>query len=352
MHTTPLALRLLALPLLLVAACSSDGGSSESADTSGDTLSQDTSSGSGSADTGSADTGSGIGDTTADATEDTAPDTTPPGGPYEACFPAFVNEVGVDFDSLGLPVAGECQGTIQQDFENIERVVFLGDSITNGTGGGNGGAYRDLLAARLTERYPGVVIDDCSVGGAVNADLLGNQIPDCFRTPEERKTLVIFTSGGNDVVQLALRKATLAEATPAIDGFVTSLRNALTFLADPANTPGGVRVVFANVYEFTDATGLMSSCPVAAFVGLTGTWADGVAAYAYLEEQYAQAARDFGFDVMFLEENFCGHGYNRNDPSGPCADRAGDLWIGPDCIHPTPAGHAAIADLFWALISR
>ena len=338
--------------LTVLAACSSDRSSSNGNGGTNDTGVEDT--GAGSADTTVEDTGAGSADATEADTEvaDTEVDTTPPGGPYEACFPEFANEVGVNFDEIGLPVAPECQGTTQQDFEGIERVVFLGDSITNGTGGGNGGAYRDLLAARLTERYPGVVIDDCSVGGAVNADLLGNQIPDCFRAPETRKTLVIFTSGGNDVVQLALRKAPLDEAKTAIDGFVTQLRDALTYLADPANTPGGVRVTFANVYEFTDATGLMSSCPVAAFVGLTGTWADGVAAYAYLEEQYARAASDFGFDVMFLEENFCGHGYNRNDPSGPCADRAGDLWIGPDCIHPTPAGHAAIADLFWALISR
>ena len=62
-----------------------------------------------------------------------------------------------------------------------------------GQGGGANGAYRVLLSQRLSERYPGVVIDDCSVGGAVNADLLGEQIPNCFDEPEDRRTLVIFT---------------------------------------------------------------------------------------------------------------------------------------------------------------
>ncbi|MBU6160800.1 MAG: SGNH/GDSL hydrolase family protein [Myxococcales bacterium] len=272
-------------------------------------------------------------------------------GGYEACFPEFVEQVGVSIDDLGMPVASACEGTVQQNFDGIERVVFLGDSITAGQGGGANGAYRVLLGERLSERYPGVVIDDCSEGGAVNGDLLAEQIPNCFASPEDRLTLVVFTSGGNDVVQLAFNKATLEEATPVIDGFVAELRAALDFLADPANTPGGVRVVYANVYEFTDATGVMSSCPLAAIAGLTGVWEDGVAAYAYMEEQYAALAAEFGFDVMFLEENFCGHGYNRDSPDSPCADRAGDLWIGSDCIHPNVAGHAAIADLFWGIIA-
>ena len=299
----------------------------------------------------------GVGDDTSGGADAGGDDTSTEGdtaasiGGYEACFPEFVEQVGVSIDDLGMPVAAACEGTVQQNFDGVERVVFLGDSITAGQGGGANGAYRVLLSQRLSERYPGVVIDDCSVGGAVNADLLGEQIPNCFDEPEDRRTLVIFTSGGNDVVQLAFQEASIEESIPFIDSFVAELRDALDFLADPANTPGGVLVVFANVYEFTDATGLLSGCPLAAIAGLPAQWDDGIAAYAYMEEQYAALAAEFGFDVMFLEENFCGHGYNRDSPDSPCADRAGDLWIGADCIHPNVAGHAAIADLFWGIIA-
>jgi lysophospholipase L1-like esterase len=303
----------------------------------------------GTADAGGDDTSGGA-DAGADAAaEDSGAITV---GPYEECFPEFVEEVGVSIDELDMPISDTCEGTIQQDFEGIERVVFLGDSITAGQGGGRDGAYRVLLGQRLAERYPGVVIDDCSEGGAVNADLLNEQIPECFTGPEDRRTLVVFTSGGNDVVQLAFQAAPLDESIPFIDGFVGELRDALEFLADPANTPGGVRVVFANVYEFTDATGILSGCPLAAVAGLPAVWEEGIDAYAYMEEQYAALAAEFGVDVMFLEENFCGHGYNRDSPDSPCNDRAGDLWIGPDCIHPNVEGHAAIADLFWGIISR
>lgn len=333
-----------------LAACGNDDAGDSGDEAGTDTGSPGTDTGGG-ADAGAEGDASTTTDTGGGSDAGTEEDTQGAIGGYEACFPEFVEVVGVSIDDLGMPVAAACEGTVQQNFEGVERVVFLGDSITAGQGGGANGAYRVLLSQRLQERYPGVVIDDCSVGGAVNADLLGEQIPNCFDGPEDRRTLVIFTSGGNDVVQLAFQEASIEESIPFIDGFVAELRDALDFLADPANTPGGVLVVFANVYEFTDATGLLSGCPLAAIAGLPAQWDDGIAAYAYMEEQYAALAAEFGFDVMFLEENFCGHGYNRNSPDSPCNDRAGDLWIGADCIHPNVDGHAAIADLFWGIIA-
>jgi hypothetical protein len=269
---------------------------------------------------------------------------------YAACYPEFVEFLGIDIDALGLPVGEHCAGSAQQDFEGIERVVFLGDSISAGVGAPAGQGYRDILSERLRERYPGIVVDDCSRGGSVVADLLGAQIPQCFPEAEERRTLVVFTSGGNDVVGLAFSKATVEEAQPDVDRIVGRLRETLAWLQDPANVPGGVRVVYANVYEFTDATGLLDGCRLLAASGLSGTWLDGLEVYARLETGYAQAAVDAGTDVMFLEELFCGHGFNRDDPTGPCYERRGELWLSNDCIHPNATGHAQIADAFWAII--
>lgn len=279
---------------------------------------------------------------------DTEPEPEPPGG-YAMCWPELEEVMSISIDALGLPVPDHCAGTGQQEFAGIERVVFFGDSITAGVGGGATGGYRRLLSTWLQQTYPGVQIDNCSVGGAVNRDLLVNQIPQCFPEPEDRKTLVIFTSGGNDVFPLALGRRSVERAQGDVERIVGELRDALAFLTDPENTPGGVRIIYANIYEFTDATGNLESCQRLAGV-LRGVWLDGITIYGQLQNGYAQAAVDFGADMMFLEEPFCGHGHNRLDPEGPCFFRAGDLWLDDDCIHPNGLGHTKIYESFRTII--
>ncbi len=280
----------------------------------------------------------------------------PPDGPtYATCYPHILTHFGIDYDLLGAKVGEHCLGTDHQDIDAIDRVVFLGDSITAGGGTSGSNAYAERLTVMLKERFgDDLQVDDCSQGGAVNSSLMGSQIPNCFPGVEPKRTLVILTSGGNDLVQLAFQKPTFAAARPGIDVFVGQLRTALAFFADAERFPTGAHVVFANIYEFTDGTGMMDSCEFAAFAGLTGMWDDGVQIYAYTETEYMKAAIEYGADVLFLEEMFCGHGHNAADPEGPCFGFHDDseLWIATDCIHPNRAGHAAIADGFFAVVSE
>ena len=64
------------------------------------------------------------------------------------------------------------------------------------------------------------------------------------------------------------------------------------------------------------------------------------------------ASEDTGSDMLFLLESFCGHGYNRADPSARCHNPTGELWFDLTCIHPNPAGHTAIAEMFEAVVSE
>ena len=80
-------------------------------------------------------------------------------------------------------------------------------------------------------------------------------------------------------------------------------------------------VVFANFYEFTDGTGEVESCEVSGLAGFD----EPVPAPELLEEmvvwaneQYAKVAVDTGTDMVFLLEEFCGHGFNADNPAAPC----------------------------------
>ncbi|MBV1859891.1 MAG: hypothetical protein KUG77_15880, partial [Nannocystaceae bacterium] len=52
-------------------------------------------------------------------------------GPFEACYEGvFVNGYpGVNYDGLDLPIGEHCLGTNFQDILEVDRVVFLGDSV-------------------------------------------------------------------------------------------------------------------------------------------------------------------------------------------------------------------------------
>jgi lysophospholipase L1-like esterase len=286
---------------------------------------------------------------------DSSDDDTGGGGSktYEQCYPGLVDALGLDYTEQGATIGSHCRGTDQQDISNVERVVFLGDSITAGSGASSNNSYRALLGEQLEAQFGAdIQIDNCSNGGAVNADLLDNQIPECFPETEQANTLVIITSGGNDIVRSAVNKPDVETGKAAVDDLVADLEAALDFFADDANFSNGVSVIYANVYEYTDATGNLDSCRLASLAGLSGQWDAGLEIYGYLESEYMRLAIERGFDMLFLEEMFCGHGWNRDDPDGPCYEDRGELWMSNDCIHPNEAGHAAIADGFMDVVAE
>lgn len=332
----------------------------------------------------SATAGTTSGDPTATTGEPTTTGTTADGGLSADClFAPFEkgNALGFNYDQFAPVIGSHCKGTNHQEITDIERVVFLGDSITVGTPPTLAqDYYRAQLADALVERFgleppsglwkqvnllDGVALQQesgdfasCSKWGARTDDFMqdNDQIVDCL--PEDtwdERTLVVITMGGNDLAAIVQDGAEgkspdecIADALAAVD----LMREAVEYIADPEKFPNGVFVTFANVYEFTDGTADVSSCAAA---GLE-PWANPEAMIEMVRavnEAYLEIAVDTQTDMIFLLENFCGHGYRADDPAGPC-------YRGPDqdnyfdltCIHPTPKGHGVITDLFTAVIDE
>ncbi|MEZ4226366.1 MAG: SGNH/GDSL hydrolase family protein [Polyangiaceae bacterium] len=367
------------------------GGSSGAAGASGGEAGVDaggsggTTAGSGGADAGAdGSAGSAGGDAAADAGTLTA----------KECFAKqFVNasstSLGPDYDQFNPTIGSHCNGTNHQSISGIQRVVFLGDSVTVGTPPTNinpAAVYRAILAKSLAGKlglkppglgwgaadpFSGTAFPkesgdfvSCSKWGARTDDLMkdNNQITDCI-PPNKRhlKHLVIMTMGGNDIAAITKDgggtspKKTVAELWQVTKDFVQNLRDAVVWLKSPTNVPGGADVVFANMYEFTDGTGETNSCVTAGLGGIE-PWQD-VGALSdmviWANEQYMKIAVDTQSDMVFMLEAFCGHGYKRDDPTGPCYRGPNQpLWFDVTCIHPNAAGHVALASLFDTTIAE
>jgi hypothetical protein len=329
-----------------------------------------------------------------DATDSSTGDDDPTDGSiFDVCFgDAFVNEpnLGPDYDQFAPVIGSHCLGTNHQDITDVERVVFLGDSITVGTPPtlsadyyrsqladalvepfglvwGSGG--EDQLLWKLVDVFNGTTIArnsgsfaSCSKWGARTDDLLepGTQIADCF-PPETRelRTLVVITAGGNDLsslTQAAIDGATDEALWSQVMDALALQRAAVEWLKDPENFPNGSFVVFANMYEFTDGTGEVESCNVSGLAGFDQpvpspeTLADMV---IWANEEFMSIAVDTGSDMIFLLEAFCGHGFNADDPTAPCY-RGPDTerWFDLTCIHPNPTGHDQITDMFMSVVEE
>ena len=279
-------------------------------------------------------------------------------------------------------IGSHCAGTQHQDFENIERVVFIGDSVTMGSPPTlSQDFYRNKLSQwlvmhyglqapnNLWERYN--VLDghalvknsgdfwNCARWGARTDDLMENngQVNDCFPESErDKKTLVVLTIGGNDISNLTKNgyNRTYEENRAQVEHFVSLLRETIEWLKDTNNVPGGTQIVFGNMFEFTDGTGDISSCPASSFAGFED-WEDVTQLQnlvIWANEQFLKIAVDTGTDMVFMLEHFCGHGFTNEDPNGRCyRGPNAEQWFDLTCIHPNPAGHGALADLFRDVIA-
>jgi lysophospholipase L1-like esterase len=280
------------------------------------------------------------------------------GGPAKRCFADIYVEkpVYVDYDKFSPAIGSHCVGTNHQSIEDVELLVFLGDSITVGTPpAAQSEHYRTRLAEKVTQKWPSAEVKSCAVNGARTRDFFegDRQIPSCFPAPEPKKTLVVITMGGNDVVAMASKKLGPTEATAAADVSIAEMRAAVEWLKDPANFPNGSHVVFANIYEYTDLTADLSACPAATFIGLSGEWFTGTVVLTRMREQYLKIAVDTGSDMIFMGERFCGHGYRAGDPLSQCYRGPGqENWFDFTCIHPTGTGHGVIAEDFMATIEE
>jgi lysophospholipase L1-like esterase len=369
-----------ALPLLLCAACGSRSPSSgppKLVDPAGDS--------GGASDAGGGDGAADGGTDGADGTDGTD-GTDEPRPTYEECFADLPGGAafGLDYAQFGPTLGRHCMGTDHQDIQDVQRVVFLGDSITVGSPPADpDDFYRSLLADSLARRFDLAAPDDlwklfdvvngtsliqesggfasCAKWGARADDLLrdNDQLVDCL--PEDRRgerTLVVMTVGGNDLFNLTedfLAGRPVEDLWADTQEFVQLLEDAVVWIKEPGRFPNGVDVVFANFYEFTDGTGRTVECPAAGLAGYGAVVIDPALEEMVLwaNEQYMRVAVENGADLIFMLEGFCGHGYSRDDDDGRCyRGPDAELWFDETCFHPNAAGHAAIAEMFDAVVAE
>lgn len=288
-----------------------------------------------------------------------APTTPTPEPPLTAtkCFSMLSGKTaGPDYDRFKPTIAKSCSGTSHQKITGIEKLVFLGDSVTAGTPPTlPNEIYRSRVTEGVKARFgSGVQVADCSKWGARTDDYLegGNQLGQCFpNATEPKKTLIVMTMGGNDIAAWAKDKLSTADAMVQADLAADKLKAAIDWLKAPGRFPKGVDIVFANIYEYTDTSGDLASCPASSLAGMSGSWSQGAPAIVHFLERYMQIATQTKTDMIFLLEHFCGHGYKRNDASLQCYRGPGaELWFDLTCIHPTPKGHEEISKLFLSVI--
>jgi len=264
-------------------------------------------------------------------------------------------------DGLELVVPDHCLGTNHQDVGEVGRVVFLGDSITAGTPPTDEDEfYTTLVVEGLQARFGDVESANCSAWGARIDDLLvgGEQLASCFAEPTDRRTLVVFTVGGNDMVAWGEDLAggqSLDEVEAAFEQGMVDLEATLTWLRANEATlaPAGLSIVFANVYEYTDSTNEVGVCPLADFFDVPEDIEEFGEGYATIGLRYAEMAVRTRSDVVFLHEDFCGHGFFYDDPENPCyRGPEAEMWFDGTCIHPTPEGHARIAEMVLAVVDE
>jgi lysophospholipase L1-like esterase len=304
---------------------------------------------------------------------------------FEDCFADTLGtSPGPDYGQFSPTLGHHCKGTNHQNIENIQRVVFLGDSVTVGTlPTPDSQFYRSVLAKKLAQQF-GLKAPDwsweavnlfegttlvqesgdfasCAKWGARADDLLedNDQLLDCFPAAKRHlNTLVILTVGGNDlssITQGFIEGKSTADLWSQTQGFMTLVDEAVQWIKAENRFPNGVSVIFSNLYEFTDGTGDVTSCPVAELAGF-GAAVDDPALeemVIWSMEQFMRIAVETQSDMLFLLESFCGHGFNHDDPNGRCyRGPNAENWFDLTCIHPNPTGHQEIAQLFFEVVKE
>lgn len=334
-----------------------------------------------------------------DAPDSDTPVDTDPGPPptLEDCFgDVWGGAPPVDYASVSPPpvMGRHCQGTNHQDIQGVERVVYVGDSVTLGTPALQGTTltttkdwWRNKTADGLASRFglakpgfswrnvnlvDGVALEmfsgdfaTCAKFGARTDDLLldpHKQLETCNpESARDQRTLVLMTMGGNDIFSLledvneGVDEATL-RAT--FELAVQRLRDAITWVKEPGRFPNGVYVVFANPFEFTDPDSAedMATCPGAGLIGLSAPLRNPIVhdVLADAARAYLQLAVDTQTDLVFLGEHFCGHGFDRANPSNRCyrGPSAANWYDEISCEHPNAKGHAALTRMFLATVDE
>lgn len=228
--------------------------------------------------------------------------------------------------------------------------LALGDSVAAGVGAvaPASGGYVPLLAGLLSERLgcddgpaPGcpLSVRNLARSGATTATLLRGQLPqalEVLRTAPDVR-LVTLTIGGNDVVDAAVRACAPDPAAPACSSAIaSSLARADDGIDDVLRTltaaaPPGMTVAVMTYYNPSFACTLASLQPLAERV------LEGSGQQPGLNDILRARAADHAALVV---------------ETGQRLSARGDFVGGNDCLHPSGAGHARIAEAFVEVVGE
>jgi len=279
-----------------------------------------------------------------DATQDPVSETTD-------SFPPDVIEDPADADEDGASGLVDELGTNNQDITGVERVIFLGDSITATPY--LTPPWSDRIRDDLQTLFgSGVEIVNYAAWGARTEHVQDDQLPR-IDTSSAKRTLILMTIGGNDALQVIGEPADVSLAH--MEEKMAILDEIIAWIVDPAHFPGGVYLVFSNLYDPTDGEGDFTHC------GIGVSYEDWPAlpeVEPVANGWFLDLAMAYSVDMLDMHGLFLGHGYNNNDTTNPyyCKDCTPDCpcprWFDLSCIHPNSEGHEALAGFFFAIITR
>jgi hypothetical protein len=240
--------------------------------------------------------------------------------------------------------------------EEVARVVFVGDSITAGTGATNRNLpYTKLLRENDDDTWPtateldftGIygeepeVIDE-ALGGATTASLVTKQLPhvtEALGDTVSGVTAVVVTIAGNDVQALIAQPSKTEETAEKI---VANLSDFYDYFEDPVRFPDGSVIFLANVYEPSDGVGQYDDC----FYGLN--LVEVLESLDYINEATLAQAKERNVAWIDMRGHFLGHGFYAEDTENPYHHPDDpSVWFDDDCIHPNDRGHHEIRRLMW-----
>jgi lysophospholipase L1-like esterase len=287
--------------------------------------------------------------------------------PLTACAPAADDDDDTPVD-WGYELDPDVESYIPAGYkaEDPARVIFLGDSITNGAGASSGSLdYPSLLVENDRSEWSGwddqdlttlfgddLDVIDVSRGGATTQSLIDDQLPalsgrlgDSVSGP----TIVVMTVGGNDMQDALLPILNADDQDAVADGYIDiveeNMGRTLDYFDDTDRFPDGAWVYFANVYEPTDAVGQSNSC----FFGID--FSTILRYFNQANSTMISIAKDRGAAMVDMRGHFLGHGvyatdenidaYHEDDPT---------QWFAQDCVHPNDRGHHELRRLFLTAI--
>jgi lysophospholipase L1-like esterase len=249
-----------------------------------------------------------------------------------------------------------------------ERKVILlgiGDSITAGLGAkSKDHSYFNRLIANPSDEFddmeglclmnvlPNLASKNIAVSGSTSLDHLEAIKTRLTPFPEEQFGIIVFTTGGNDLIHSygrmppkegAMYGATLEQAKPWINAFEDRLQEMIECIT--SLFPGGCEIYLADIYDPTDGVGDAPSVYLP-------PWKDGLAIHArYNSILHECAERTENVHLVPLHKTFLGHGahcrqfwrthYDSKDPH---------YWFYSNIEDPNDRGYDAIRRIFLTTI--